>query len=160
MSSDGDKKEIGDDVEIVLDIKNDGKIVFMKTKEGLVVVQAFSTPGEEKFGVKVGDAIIAVNGYCVSTLTFQQIHDSVHKVCFILLFYIFPHTYASFSQCKLGLVALRFRDPRTSKKKKIKFGTNLPDPKEVKRKLEEAKRKKEEEDLRNRSDASKVRIKK
>ena len=58
----------------------------------------------------------------MSTLTFQQIHDSVHK-------------------CKLGLVALRFRDVKLSKKGKIKFGTNVPDPEELKKRQEEAKRK-------------------
>ena len=53
-------KQAGDDTEIVLDIKNDGKIVFEESSEGLCLVSSFSTPTREKFGVKIGDTLVAV----------------------------------------------------------------------------------------------------
>ena len=53
-------KQAGDDTEIVLDIKNDGRIVFEESKEGLCLVNSFSTPTREKFGVRIGDSLVAV----------------------------------------------------------------------------------------------------
>ena len=56
-------KQAGDDTEIVLDIKNDGRIVFEESPEGLCLVNSFSTPTREKFGVKIGDSLVAVRNH-------------------------------------------------------------------------------------------------
>ena len=60
VESEDPERKAGDDTEIVLDIKNDGKMLFEKNSEGLCLVQSFSTPTNEKFGVKIGDSLVAV----------------------------------------------------------------------------------------------------
>jgi hypothetical protein len=79
------------ELEVVLDLKNDG-IIAIALRDGRAVVTAFDAKLAERIPIEPGQFIISVNGKAVERMTYSEVHSDVYKN-------------------ELGLVALRFRRP-------------------------------------------------